>query len=663
MECMGEFKKIDLSSSAQEDDLKSVIPQKSRMAGTRKNSFKKTTTIAVGILVFLGILSFFAIVLPAQRTYSSALKTYKQAKVAWDAIKKQDINKGSIELLKTKEELTKTQKELHSFSYVKYIPFLGGYYSDVDHIMNAGFQGVESAIILVDSVKPYADVLGFKGQGSFTAGTAETRIQTAIMTMGKVTPRIDEIAQKLKLAQKDIDQINPARYPSFIAGGKVRAQIEGMRTFVDEGVVFVDQARPLIKVLPSLLGESKEKKYMILFQNDKELRPTGGFLTAYAVFRVDRGNIVVDRADDIYNLDNSLRVRTKPPSAISKYLPKVTSFNLRDSNLSPDYVESMKTFNALYDKAGDKVAVNGIIALDTHVLASVIKILDDEVIAGGMKFTSKIDKRCNCPQVVYELEQITDKPKSLDLRVSNLAVINSQRKDIIGVLLNAIMKKALKSSPKLYWGPLIQKILQETEEKHVMFYLYDQDAQKGVEALNAAGRIKPYDGDYLHINDSNMGGAKSNMFVKQSVDQVINIASDGLVSKTVTISYKNPFPPSNCNLEAGLVCLNALLRDWVRMYIPKGSVLTKSSGSEVKVTTYDELDKTVFDGFITVKPMGTATYTLMYTLPFKIKSGSPLPLLIQKQPGTDNNNYTIKVNGKSMKPFELLTDKELKLTR
>lgn len=82
-----------------------------------------------------------------------------------------------------------------------------------------------------------------------------------------------------------------------------------------------------------------------------------------------------------------------------------------------------------------------------------------------------------------------------------------------------------------------------------------------------------------------------------------------------------------------------------------------SKGSEVKMTSYDELDKTVFEGFLTVRPLGSAEFTIFYTLPFKVKDGS-LPLLIQKQPGTNDNEYTIKVKGSKIDSFKLLTDKE-----
>lgn len=632
----------------------------------RKNTshFKSPKKIGIVGIVILVLIALFAftIVLPAIKTYASFQKTQAQGKKAWEAIKKQNIALAKEELAKTKTELLQTQKDLRSFPLARFVPIVSWYYNDADHLIKAGISGLDAGNVLIASIEPYSDILGLKGKSSFVMGSAEERIRIAVLTMGKITPRIDDISKSLSSVQSEIDQVNPSHYPPIFAGKKIKEQLIQVKTISKEGISVVEEARPLIKILPSLLGESKDKKYLVIFQNDKELRPTGGFMTAYAIFRIEKGVIHVDRSDDMYSLDKSLVKRGSAPAPILKYLPRVTTFNLRDTNLSPDFIESMNTFNSLYKDASGYVEVDGIIAVDTHVLASIIKILDDEVWAGGTLFTSKIDKRCDCPQVVYELERATDQPVSLDLRVTSLESVQAHRKDIIGVLMYAIMEKALKSSPKLYWGSLVQDLLKQTSEKHVLFYLYDKPAQAGVEALNAAGRIKKFDGDYLHINQANFGGAKSNLFVQESVLQEINVESNGDIVKTITVNYKNPFAPSNCNEETGGLCLNATLRDFIRVYVPQGSTLVDSKGSEVKVTSYNELGKTVFEGFLTVRPKGVATYTLKYKLPFKVVKNSPLPLLIQKQPGTDQNEYTIKVNGGQVNKFNLTTDKELKLT-
>jgi hypothetical protein len=230
-------------------------------------------------------------------------------------------------------------------------------------------------------------------------------------------------------------------------------------------------------------------------------------------------------------------------------------------------------------------------------------------------------------------------------------------------MLQALMTKALSSSPKIYWGPLFQALIAQTNQKHILFDLFDKDAQSGIEALNAAGKIRAFDGDYLHINEANFSGAKVNIFMQEEVENNYEINGDGTITKTVVVHYKNPYPPSDCNLERGGLCLNAEYRDWFRIYVPKGSHLEESKGSQVKISTYEDLGKTVFDGFLTVRPQGIATLSLTYTLPFKLTSNSPLPVLIQKQPGTNGNKYTINVNGKTKDSFELFADKELKLQK
>ncbi|MBI5044876.1 MAG: DUF4012 domain-containing protein, partial [Candidatus Levybacteria bacterium] len=536
--------------------------------------------------------------------------------------------------------------------YFRFIPVVNFYYNDATHLLNAGEEGLKAGVTVVESLKPYADVLGLQGQGTFVGGSAEDRIKTAVLSMGHITPKIDEIADQLVKVRAEVDKVDARHYPSFIFGKKLRDQIDQLKELTDQGVTFVDEARPLVKVFPSLLGENEEKKYLVLFQNDKELRPTGGFITAYAIFRLDKGVIHLDRSDDIYPLDESIPNKPSAPAAIQKYLPKVYTFNLRDSNLSPDFVESMKTFTQMYSKARGRTEVDGIIAIDTNVLTSTIKILDDQITVGGQTYTTKPDNRCGgCPQVIYELENNISRPVNY---------VKTDRKGLLGDMLSNLMSKALSSSPKIYWGPLFQSLLSQTHEKHVLFYLYDKDAQDGIEALKAAGRIEKFDGDYLHINEANFGGAKANLFIKEEVESTYDIKSDGTISKTVTVNYANTQPPSDCNLERGGLCLNAELRDWIRIYVPKGSVLKDSSGSEVKMTTSEDLGKTVFEGFLTVRPLGKKTFSFTYTLPFKVK-GNQLPVLIQKQPGTTGFPYVIKVNGRTVEKFDLTTDKEIEL--
>lgn len=642
------LKKIELSSDTSSSD------SKQEDITMKKNKLKfitgrKLKVVIVLVVLFLAVSTFLGVKVFA--IYKNAQKTYSQAKLSYEAAKKQNVLKTFDELEKTKEDLESLKESVSSISFLKYIPLLGLYISDVESLVDASSHGVNAAIITTESLVPYADILGLKGEKSFVAGSAEDRIRIAVKTMGKVVPKIDEIESELVRAKEEVDKVNPGRYPNFWVFKKIRSQISRLKQLADEGVVAVEQGKPFIKLLPDLLGESKTRRYLIIFQNDKELRPTGGFMTFYAIFQVTEGILKVERSSDIYTLDASIVSHPAAHPIILKYLPKVYTANIRDSNLSPDFVESMKAFGQLYNKSSSKVEVDGIIALDTHVLLHTLEILG-EVSAAGSTFKTEKDTRCNCPAAIYLLEEYADKP---------VGHVREGRKAVIGELLFAIMQKALSSSPKLYWGKLFQQGLTDIQNKHILFYLYNKEAERGIEALNWSGRIKEFEGDYFHINDANFGGAKSNMYVKNSVKIEYDVSSDGEITKKITLVYKNPEPHSDCNLERGGLCLNATLRNYQRILVPEGSQLSDSKGSEVKVGTSTDLGKTVFDSFFTVKPLGKSEIFYVYKLPFKLKKGSPLPVLIQKQPGIDSITYEIYLNGKRVESFDLITDKTLTL--
>lgn len=601
--------------------------------------------------VILGVLVIFLLItLYLSRGFYNSLKsTLAVGKEVSASIKTQNIEEAKVKLAKLDESFKLTQGSYNKLGYLKIIPIVGSYYNDGYHLINAGINGVEAGLVATDALVPYADLLGLKGKGTFTGGSADQRIQTAVQTLDKVTPKLKDISAKIELIKKDLDQVDPNRYPEKIGNTLVRSRLTSLVNIFDDSANLFVNAQPLLEELPKVLGEPDPKRYLVLFQNDKELRATGGFITGYAIFKVEHGKLNVEKADDIYKLDDSKNKKFPAPPEILKYHKGVYTLELRDSNLSPDFTVSMDQFKQMLKSVSDFPKYDGIVAIDTHVLVEAIKILGP-IPAYGSNFTAENDKRCNCPNVIYELESYADKP---------VAYEKGSRKDIIGVLLYQIMQKALGVSPGKYWGSLFQMAISEMEQKHILFYLNDAKAQNGLSALNFSGQIKATSDNYLHVNDVNFAGAKSNMFVKESVKYDLRIEG-GVGTVILTIDYKNPSPPSDCGLESGGLCLNGLLRNWLRIYVPKGSKLLDFKGSEMDTLSYDSLEKTVFEGFLTVKPMGASQAVIHYKLPFKFENGKAYSMLIQKQPGTDEPVYTILVNGRKIDEFPLTKDQVVK---
>jgi len=599
---------------------------------------KRLTLLLLMFVVFLGFSGMLSII-----SARSALKTTTKA---IGAAKVQDLDATKAHLKDAQKQFKTTKKFLIVFTPLRPIPVLGWYIADVQRGVEAAISVLEAANVLAEAVTPYADVLGLKGQGTFLGGTAQERLAKALETLSKVTPQIDQVGQNLKEARGQIDKVQSWRYPDFLPANP-GTKINNIKNSIDQLEAFVVDTKPLLVVLPEIMGQSGEKKYLILFQNDKELRPTGGFITAYAIFRVDKGLITPETSEDIYRLDDALTKKIPAPPPIVKYLPNVASLNLRDSNLSPDYLASMTQFSELYNSTLGKKNIDGIISLDTQFVLSMLEVLGP-IDAYGTKFTTEEVEACACPQIIYELERFADEP---------VAYEKGARKDIIGVLMKQMMDKAF-NAPKSSWPNLLGTTISALRQKHLLLYFEDEELQQASEKLNFAGRLNEYDGDYIHINEANFAGAKSNLYIQEKVKQTVKKTKDGKLTKTVTIEYKYPRRGDNCNLERkGGLCLAGIYRDWIRIYVPKGSSLIKSSGTEVAIAASEELGKTVFDGFFTIRPEGTAKIELEYTLPFKVEG--EYKLLIQKQPGTKGHTYEVEAFGKKQKAFPLETDKEL----
>jgi hypothetical protein len=198
---------------------------------------------------------------------------------------------------------------------------------------------------------------------------------------------------------------------------------------------------------------------------------------------------------------------------------------------------------------------------------------------------------------------------------------------------------------------LFQAAWNSLTEKHVLFYMLNSDAQKGVESFNIAGQVKEMSPskDYLFVNDANLGGRKSNLYVTNEVEQNISVAADGSVTKTVTLTYKNS--------QGYDGWLNSVLPSWLRVYVPKGSQLISIDGLDDKQNPYEELGKTVFAGTYSLRPEGISKITIRYKLPFKVKG--EYNLFVQKQAGVDSVTETIKVGRQEQDTF-LKSDQEFR---
>lgn len=623
------------------------IDRKSAGKAGKRDVKKLATRIAI-VLVIL----FVVLYLPIRGVYQSSKQVMQSGRKVALGAKQENLDTIRQGIVETKQSVSGLNTSLNFLFWVGLVPYFGGFYGDAKHFAKAAEYELEAAIILADSLDPYKNELSLVGNPT----PGQDRVSQAVKILDKTLPNLDKVEPLFKKARQEVEGVDTGKYPEKFGSTALRGRMEVARNFIVGAHVAVSENRSLIESLPELLGQKGAKNYLLLFQNDKELRATGGFVTAYAFLRLDNGHLSTTASDDIYRLDERLLKACQkkicpitPPAPIIKYLPEAngkprTAWSMRDSNLSPDLPVSMQQFERMYGMLGDNTQFDGIITIDTQVVEEIIAVTGP-VDVFGTTYSAEKDKRCNCPNVIYELEKYAEVT----------AKGEEDRKAVLGALMQQIMAKLLTSgTDKL--PTLLNTGIKLAGDKHIMYYMHNGKIQQSFAKLNWTGEInKNFSGEYLHINDSNFAGGKSNLYVDEKVSLESNVAKDGSVKNKLTIEYKNPQPYNTW--------LNGILRDYVRVYVPRGSVLVKSEGSDETVATQEDsdLNKTYFEAFVVVRPQNSRILTLEYTTPVKV-TGKTYPILIQKQPGAKDHKYTIKINGGKKSEFHLIADKQFNLS-
>lgn len=625
-----------------------------------KKSFKVLYSIlGIVVLIFISIsvLSYFIAYLPAKKLVDQTNVIKADATLIKQSIADKDLASAKNQLTTVQTDLNKLSSLLSNFGYLNLFPYLKDYYQDSQRIVKIANNGVEIGFTVIKAVEPYQDFLGLKGASVSSAKTTEDRIAFLTQSIEGVLPELDSIQVKISEIEKLVDEINILKYPETYQNYNIHQLYNQGREAISEARKLVSDGRPILSKSSWLLGKDKPRNYLIIFQNEGELRPSGGFWTAYATIKVDKGKIIPGPASNIYDLDDALSSTVPSPRILKAYHINVPYLNLRDNNLSPDFPTDAQIFlDTFYKVTGKKTTYDAVIALDTNVLVDMVKIMGKLDTRVGT-FTTEPDKRCDgCPKIIYDLEWISGRPRNF---------IEKNRKDFLAPLMSALLSNAMGASKETL--PLLgQAFFTNVFEKHIMFYFPDTELQKAAVLANISGSISQIDPsiDYMHLNDANFASAKSNIFITQKIKHEIT-TNDNKIEHKVAITYTNPSKASNCNLEKGDLCLNApKYRNLFRLYTPTGSKLIKMTGSEVEPVVYEELGKQVFEGFYGNKYPLYAESSNKVTIQYQsgVALNKNYSLLLQKQPGTKDIPYEIYLNGKMVETFSWTADKNIKLS-
>jgi hypothetical protein len=277
---------------------------------------------------------------------------------------------------------------------------------------------------------------------------------------------------------------------------------------------------------PELLGFSGEKKYLVLFQNNMELRPGGGFIGSYGLLTMHNGRVKAFTIHNVYDADGQLKTHVEPPYALRRYMG-VKHLYLRDSNFSVDFIKNAGQAAYLLELETG-VKTDGVIAVDMHFFRSLFEV------TGQVKLPA-YNETVNAGNVYLTTQRHAEKDSFPGSR---------QKQDFLKALFQGFTTKLSASggmNPQL-----AKKVAEGIQGKHVMVVVLDKGAQNVLTLNNLSGSLwDARKSDALTINDTfglneaNIGMNKVNYYVHRSLQHTVTMGKSGEITGQATITYVN----------------------------------------------------------------------------------------------------------------------------
>jgi len=444
-------------------------------------------------------------------------------------------------------------------------------------------------------------------------------------------PELNGLKANLDLAYYNLDNI---RYGILLTPFKDK--IESLKGELNQGRGWLSDIIPLSQILPVLAGYPSEANFLVLLQNNDELRPTGGFLGTYGLLTTEQGEIIRFDTHDIYHMDMPVKdkINVIPPAPIKEYL--ADKWFMRDANWSPDWPTTAAKIIWFYNKedallpAANKInnfsgEFNGVIALTPEVVSDLLAVVGP-IIVDNTEY--------NKSNFQYLLQYRVEKE---DVQ---LGVPIWQRKEVIGDIFKKLKETVFDLSFN-DWLAVKDIFTSNFLEKDILVYFTDEQLETRAKDLGWAGEIKDVSGDYFMVIDANLGALKTDAVMSKSINYKVEQTANGFFAK-LRINYAH---------HGGFDWRTTRYRTYTRVYVPLGSELIKAEADDDKHKKIDvkiESSKASFGTWLVIEPGEVKSLYLEYKLPIDlIPSDGDYNLYVQKQPGNDIDSLVVDLGFKN----------------
>lgn len=433
---------------------------------------------------------------------------------------------------------------------------------------------------------------------------------------------LDRVHTDFGFLQSDINELDD------LFGTAVKKYLIGMKVDIGNYKSKVYFVRSFFSRLTTLLGNDKPMKYLVLFQNNMELRPTGGFIGSFALISFNKGRLTEIVVNDVYSADGQLKGHVDPPQAIRDHL-REGGWYLRDSNWDPNFPDSAIKAEWFLDKEIN-TQVDGVISVDLNFIQNLLKI------TGPINLTD-FNKTITADNL-YISTQSEVEANFFPGSIKKASFMTSLSKQLITELENL-------ESDKYFL--LVKEIYNSLESRYVQLYFHDLNAQSAISSLGYSGEItlktdcgpRCYEDKYMLV-DANMGVNKANFFVRRAQDLKVNVSKSSINHELLT-TYTN-----TANRVLGT---DGVYKNYARLLIPSDSkivgirVYDMYGGYEdLKYDIYEITGRREVGFLINVLPDEAKKVQVVWNTPTnKLENGGEYRLTAQKQSGTIDDDLKV----------------------
>lgn len=600
------------------------------------------------VVILVGFLLLVLSSVGVARFTSGALQGKEELELAQEKAIAFEFKEAGDHLSEARAGFVKARSGLFFVRFAYPLPWVGDQLKAVGSVVDAGIESIDAldgalqiaAEIFEVVEEAQALIVAAKlPEGDYTFDSLPKETKRALLrTFHQSHSKLREMQVRLRLAQADLEELDQLKNVS----PRIIEVIEPFRALMPKLVTGIDVMVPFAATISELAGVEEDKQWMVLFLNNTEMRPGGGFMGVFGLMLVRDGEIINLNVADTYSIDqfvqNNPDYKVNPPAPLRDYLGLDTWY-FRDANWSPDFAQSSKDAIQLLRQevafAGQPPpVVHGVFGMTPDFAKAVLDIIGPQTVDG----------------LTFDSNNFTDLLEfEVEFGFVDRNIAYDERKAIVGRLTDQMISK-LFALPIDRWGEVFTAFNQAISEKQMAFYSINDDAQAAFEDAGWSGTVQPREGsDVFMIVDANMGALKTDKSVDRTVSYRIKKEGDDYIA-TAKIKYTH---------FGSFDLFTSRYRTFTRLYVPEGSELISHSGSLLndklsnpqllpgKVVVQNELGLTSFGVFTSIEPGHEGELSFIYKLPQSVVQSIEddiYELQLIKQMGAKNHALTLDLD-------------------